>query len=378
MAVLETRMEGYTFVMTLNRPESMNAFNSELIAAVGDAWLQVREDSDIRSVVITGAGERAFSGGRRPEGDGPSATPPPAVRHRATPSGTRPPRSSTAASRCGSRSSPAVNGFALGGGCETAMACDIRVASETASFGLPEVARGIIPGAGGTQRIPRLVPFGIALELLMTGRRIPAAEAHRIGLVNHVVPPDQLMDKALEIAAEIGANAPLAVMAAKEAAYRGLNTRWPRVCASRTSSRRRSATPTTPRRARAPSPRSARPTTRAASALDVRLELPGPPAGAAPLLSGPDAAGGRDAVAYHAAGARRRGPRSQGECAREVLLLPPHALPPPARQLQRGTSQRLGRHPLGHCSTRGRPASSTTSTSTSSCSPRRWATTGCA
>ena len=223
MSVLETRMEGYTFVMTLNRPESMNAFNSELIAAVGEAWVQVREDSDIRSVVITGAGDRAFSAGADLK----------EMAQRNAAAGGAPPRNTF-----WDQADPqlyrglemwkpiiaAVNGFALGGGCETAMACDIRVASETASFGLPEVARGIIPGAGGTQRIPRLVPFGIALELLMTGRRIPAAEAHRIGLVNHVVPADQLMDKALEIAAEIGANAPLAVMAAKEAAYRGLNT----------------------------------------------------------------------------------------------------------------------------------------------------------
>ena len=221
MAVLETRMEGHTFVMTLNRPESMNAFNSELIAAVGEAWVQVREDGNIRSVIMTGAGDRAFSAGadlkemaQRNAGAGPQRNtfwdqPEPQL-YRGL--------------ELWKPIIAAVNGFALGGGCETAMSCDIRVASENASFGLPEVARGIIPGAGGTQRIPRLVPFGIALELLMTGRRIPAAEAHRIGLVNHVVPHDQLMGKALEIASEIGANAPLAVMAAKEAAYRGLNT----------------------------------------------------------------------------------------------------------------------------------------------------------
>ena len=194
MAVLETRMEGYTFVMTLNRPESMNAFNSELIAAVGEAWGRVREDSDIRSVVITGAGDRAFSAGADLK----------EMAARNAAAGGAPQRNTfwdqpePQLYRGLEMWKPiiaAVNGFALGGGCETAMACDIRVASETASFGLPEVARGIIPGAGGTQRIGRLVPFGIALELLMTGRRIPAAEAHRIGLVNHVVPPDQLMEE---------------------------------------------------------------------------------------------------------------------------------------------------------------------------------------
>lgn len=221
MAVLETRMEGHTFVMTLNRPESMNAFSSELIAAVGDAWVRVRDDGDIRSVIMTGAGDRAFSAGAdlkemasRNAADGPQRN---TFWDQGEPQLYR-------GLELWKPIIAAVNGFALGGGCETAMSCDIRIASETASFGLPEVARGIIPGAGGTQRIPRLVPFGIALELLMTGRRIPADEAYRIGLVNHVVPPDQLMDKALEIAGEIGANAPLAVMAAKEAAYRGLNT----------------------------------------------------------------------------------------------------------------------------------------------------------
>ena len=221
MAVLETRMEGHTFVMTLNRPESMNAFSSELIGAVGEAWKQVRDDGEIRSVVITGAGERAFSAGAdlkemasRNADDGPQRN---TFWDQAEPQLYR-------GLELWKPIIAAVNGFALGGGCETAMACDIRVASENATFGLPEVSRGIIPGAGGTQRIPRLVPFGIALELLMTGRRIPAAEAYRIGLVNHVVPLDQLMDKALEIASEIDANAPLAVMAAKEAAYRGLNT----------------------------------------------------------------------------------------------------------------------------------------------------------
>ena len=118
----------------------------------------------------------------------------------------------------------AIHGTALGGGLETALTCHYRVGDPKAKFGLPEVLPGSLPGAGGTQRLPRLVGFGIALELLITGRRIDAQEAYRIGLVNHVVPLDQLMDKALEIAREIGANAPLAVQAAKEAAYRGMNT----------------------------------------------------------------------------------------------------------------------------------------------------------
>ena len=220
MAVLETQVDGHIFIMTLNRPESMNAFSSELIAAVGEAWKRFREDGELRVAIITGAGERAFSAGAD-------------LKEMAQRNTSGPQRSTFwdmpepqlyRGMELWKPVIAAVNGFALGGGLETAMACDIRIASENASFGLPEVSRGIIPGAGGTQRLPRLVGFGIALELLMTGRRIDAQEAYRIGLVNHVVPLDQLMDKAMEIAREIGANAPLAVQAAKEAAYRGMNT----------------------------------------------------------------------------------------------------------------------------------------------------------
>jgi enoyl-CoA hydratase/carnithine racemase len=221
MAVLETQVDGHVFIMTLNRPEAMNAFSSELIAAVGDAWKRFREDGNLRCAIMTGAGERAFSAGadlkemaQRNAGGGPQRNtfwdmPEPQLYR---------------GMELWKPVIAAINGFALGGGLETAMACDVRVASEKASFGLPEVARGIIPGAGGTQRLPRLVPFGIALELLMTGRRIDAQEAYRIGLVNHVVAHEKLMDKSLEIAHEIGKNAPLAVSAAKESAYRGLNT----------------------------------------------------------------------------------------------------------------------------------------------------------
>jgi len=117
----------------------------------------------------------------------------------------------------------AVNGFALGGGCELALACHIRLASENAKFGLPEVGLGIVPGYGGTQRLPRLVGLGVASELIATGRMIDAAEALRIGLVNRVVAPAALMDDALALAGKIAANAPLAVAAALEAARRGLD-----------------------------------------------------------------------------------------------------------------------------------------------------------
>jgi enoyl-CoA hydratase len=118
----------------------------------------------------------------------------------------------------------AVNGFALGGGCELALACHIRLAAENAKFGLPEVGLGIIPGYGGTQRLPRLVGLGVASEMIATGRMVDAQEALKIGLVNRVVPQAQLLDDAKAMAAQIAANAPLAVAAALEAARRSLDT----------------------------------------------------------------------------------------------------------------------------------------------------------
>ena len=117
----------------------------------------------------------------------------------------------------------AVNGFALGGGCELAMACDIRLASEKARFGQPEVNLGVIPGYGGTQRLPRLVGRGKAMQLILTGEMIDATEAHRIGLVDEICPPEQLMDKALEMAKAIGAKGPLAIAAAKGCINHGLD-----------------------------------------------------------------------------------------------------------------------------------------------------------
>jgi enoyl-CoA hydratase/carnithine racemase len=117
----------------------------------------------------------------------------------------------------------AINGYCLAGGLEMALSCDIRVAAEHAQFGLAEVTRGIMPGAGGTQRLPRVMPFGPALELLLTGGRFDAQWAYRYGLVNHVVPADQLMAKALEIANVLCENAPISVRLVKEAAYKGLN-----------------------------------------------------------------------------------------------------------------------------------------------------------
>lgn len=218
MAVVEVATSGHARIVTLNRPEAMNALNAELRREFLDALLAAKRDPEVRAVIITGAGDRAFSAGadlkeraqRSEEGGGLGAFW----------SGGEP--QLQRGLEFWKPIIAAVNGFALGGGCELAMSCDIRIASEHARFGQPEVTRGAIPGAGGTQRLPRLIPFGVALELLMTGRHIDAHEAYRLGLVNHVVPHEELLPRALEIAGEISANAPLAVMAAKEAAYRGI------------------------------------------------------------------------------------------------------------------------------------------------------------
>jgi len=214
MAAFEFEVRDHVAIMTINRPEAMNALNKEVRDGMADGFKRVAEDADIRVAVITGAGEKSFSAGadlKEMAAGGISFGSPWAPREESI-MGTMELWKPTIA---------AINGFCLGGGLELALSLDLRVAVEHAQFGLPEVARGIIPGGGGTQRIVRTVPFGIALELLMTGKRIPADEAARWGLVNRVVPADRLMDETLALAAQITANAPLAVQAVKESAYRG-------------------------------------------------------------------------------------------------------------------------------------------------------------
>jgi enoyl-CoA hydratase len=199
-------------VITMSRPEALNAFNSEQLDLLGAAIRIVGEDRDVRAVVITGAGDRAFAAGAdikemvelgQAEGlafgrKGHAVTnaiellPQPVI--------------------------AAVNGYAFGGGCEIAIACDIRIASENARFAQPEVGLGIPPGWGGSQRLPRLIGPGYAAEMIYTGRQVNADEALRIGLVNAVHPLPQLMTAAREIATLISRNSPLAVRAAKRLA----------------------------------------------------------------------------------------------------------------------------------------------------------------
>ncbi len=196
-------------VLQFNRPEVRNALNKATVDEVYQALDEFRANDAVGVVILTGAGDKAFVGGadikdllarRMMEGLQ-------AINARLF----------TTIEQFEKPTIAAVNGFALGGGCEIAMACDLRVASEGAKFGLPETGLGIIPGAGGTQRLPRLVGLGKAKELVLTGDIIPAAEALRIGLVNQVVPPDQVMKAAKEMARKILTRGPLAVRLAKQA-----------------------------------------------------------------------------------------------------------------------------------------------------------------
>lgn len=202
-------------IVTLNRPDKLNALNGETIRELGLAVHAIREDEEVRGVILTGAGTKAFVAGAD---IGELATMGPVTGVRVSREGQE---VFNALERLGKPVLAAVNGFALGGGLELALACHLRIASTTARFGLPEVKLGIIPGYGGTLRLPRIVGRGRALELVLTGEMIDAAEAHRIGLVNRVVEPDDLMPQARELMRKIMANGPIAVALALESVAHG-------------------------------------------------------------------------------------------------------------------------------------------------------------
>jgi enoyl-CoA hydratase len=196
--------------VTINRPDKLNALNAIVIAELGDAVTRIETDSAIRGVIVTGAGTKAFVAGAditELTEQGVTGGQKRALFRRLE--------------RCGKPVIAAVNGFALGGGCELAMACHLRIASETTRFGQPEVKLGIAPGYGGTVRLPRLVGRARALELLLTGDMIDAEEARRIGLVNRVVPADRLIEEAEALLRTILANGPLAIRACLEAVDMG-------------------------------------------------------------------------------------------------------------------------------------------------------------
>jgi len=215
--VLYEKKDGIAYV-TLNRPKVLNALSQRTWQDLRAAFEDARDDATVRGVILTGAGDKAFIAGAD-IGE---------IAHITAVDAEQSSRYGqdvlTLIETLGKPVIAAVNGFALGGGCETAMACTIRVASEHARFGQPEVSLGIIPGGGGTQRLPRLVGKGRALQLILSGAMITAQEAYRIGLVNEVVSATDLIPRAEAILKQIFANAPVAIRFSLEAVNRGLET----------------------------------------------------------------------------------------------------------------------------------------------------------
>ena len=210
--------KGAIAYVTLNRPKVLNALNQRTWQDLRAAFEDARDDADVRGAILTGAGDKAFIAGAD-------------ISELAQVTAVQAERSSTygqevlnLVENLGKPVVAAINGFALGGGCETAMACTIRLATESARFGQPEVKLGVPPGGGGTQRLPRLVGKGRALQLILSGEMISAQEAYRIGLVNEVVPAADLIPRAEAILKQIFANAPLAVRYSLEAVNKGLET----------------------------------------------------------------------------------------------------------------------------------------------------------
>jgi enoyl-CoA hydratase len=208
--------DGRVAILTFNRPKVRNALNAETLAALDRAMLDLKDDERVRVVILTGAGEKAFVAGAD-------------INELAVQAPTHARAFALAGQhvfdvieRLGKPVIAAINGYALGGGCELAMACTIRLAADTAMIGQPEIGLGIIPGYAGSQRLGRLVGKGKAMELLLTGAPISADEAQRIGLVNRVVVASELMNEARALADQLSANAPIAMRYILDAVNRGL------------------------------------------------------------------------------------------------------------------------------------------------------------
>lgn len=215
MENVRTENKDGILIITIDRPKVLNALNAQTVGEIREAFDAARDDDSVKCVILTGAGEKAFVAGA--DINELSKMTPITGKETAE----KGQRVFRAIERFPKPVIAAVNGFALGGGCELALACHMRIASDNAKLGLPEVTLGIIPGYGGTQRMARLLGKGKALELILTGDRIGAEEAERIGLVNKVVPADQLMATAEELARKIASRGPLAVRAAIEAVMSG-------------------------------------------------------------------------------------------------------------------------------------------------------------
>lgn len=212
MGVLYNK-EGYVAYITLNRPDQLNALDPDSWKELHEILRSAKADPEVRVLVMTGAGERAFC-----TGSDLKKSMPPQTSFASTyfdEDNLLAPMEMWKPIIC------AINGYAIGGGLEMALACDIRIASEKASFGLSEVKVGSLPGLGGTQRLIRAIPKAMAMRMLLTGDRIDANEAHRIGLISDVVPADKLMEAAKAMAEKIASNAPLSVKAAKQAVVIG-------------------------------------------------------------------------------------------------------------------------------------------------------------
>ena len=209
--------QGPVGILTINQPETLNALNTSVLKELGQAFDKFAEDAELRVIVLTGAGRSFVAGADIAEMSGLDAE-----------AGKIFGQLGASVFRKIELSEKiviaAVNGYALGGGCELALACDIRMASEKAKFAQPETGLGIVPGFSGTQRLPRIIGVGKAKELIYTGRVIDAAEASRIGLVNSVTEPGMLLSEAVKMAEQIASRSPLAVKYAKEAINRGIET----------------------------------------------------------------------------------------------------------------------------------------------------------
>jgi len=209
--------KGAIAYVTVNRPKVLNALSSLTWADLRAAFEDARDDAAIRGVILTGAGKAFIAGADISEVAHATAI----DAHHSSKFGQE---VLDLIENLGKPVVAAINGFALGGGCETAMACTMRIAVENAAFGQPEVKLGLVPGCGGTQRLPRLVGKGRALQLILSGEMINAAEAYRIGLINEIVPATDLIARAEAILKQIAANAPIAIKLALQATNKGLET----------------------------------------------------------------------------------------------------------------------------------------------------------
>jgi enoyl-CoA hydratase len=211
-------VKGSIAYITMNRPKVMNALNRRTVEELNSAFHAAKEDATVKGIILTGTGEKAFIAGAD------IAELSAIDSDKAGEFSAKGQEVLSFIETLGKPVIAAVNGFALGGGCETAMACTIRIAAENAMFGQPEVKLGIIPGYGGTQRLPRLVGKGRALQIILTGDLIGAQDAHRIGLVDEVVPGADLMPRCEAILKQINANAPIAIRYAIDAVNKGVDT----------------------------------------------------------------------------------------------------------------------------------------------------------